>query len=279
MMDLTPREEFLQLVSRPEREIDLAVGALLIAKEEYPEIDPSRYLAMLDDLAARARNAVGRAGSNPFAIIDALNRFLFDELGFRGNTEDYFDPRNSYLNEVLDRRRGIPITLSLVYMEIGRRVGFPLQGVGFPGHFLVRHSDAGREILIDPFHAGEILVPEDCRRRLEEVVGRDVPLEARFLKGVGTRQILIRMLNNLKQIHIERDDDERALAVIDRLLALEPDDLENLRDRGTAHLRLSHFGRASQDLEAYLRLAPDARDTPTVLEQLKALRRLTAMLN
>ncbi len=279
MVDLTPREEFLQLLTRPEAEIDLALGALLIAKEEYPDIDTGLYLARLDALAARAHGAVERAGGNPFAVIDALNVFLFEEQGFRGNMENYFDPRNSYLNEVLDRRRGIPITLSLVYLEVGRRLGLSLEGVGFPGHFLVRHTGNDREILIDPFHEGEILVPDDCRRRLEEVVGRSIPLEPRFLEGVGTRQILIRMLNNLKRIHIEREDDERALSVIDRLLVLDPEDPENLRDRGTAHLRLSHFGSASQDLEAYLRLAPEARDTPSVLAQLKALRRLTAMLN
>jgi len=279
MTDVTPREEFLKLLDRPDEQIDLALGALLIAKEEYPDIDTSRYVARLDALAARAQEAVGRAGPNPFAVIDALNVFLFEEQGFRGNRENYFDPRNSYLNEVLDRRRGIPITLSVVYMEVGRRLGFPLEGVGFPGHFLVRHTGDDRNILIDPFHGGAILVAEDCRRRLEEVVGQDIPLEPRFLEGVGTRQILIRMLNNLKRIHIDSEDDERALSVIDRLLILDPEDPENLRDRGTAHLRLSHFGSASRDLEAYLRVAPEAHDTASVLAQLKALRRLTAMLN
>src|SRR4029453_5021658 len=135
---------------------------------------------------------------NPFAVIDALNTCLFVEEGFRGDTEEYFDPRNSFLNEVLDRKRGIPITLSVIYMEVAARLGYSMRGVGFPGHFIGRHATEGRDILIDPFHQGEILMPEDCRGRLKAVFGTEVPFNTRYLDSVGKRQILTRMLENLK---------------------------------------------------------------------------------
>ncbi|HET6373166.1 MAG TPA: transglutaminase-like domain-containing protein, partial [Candidatus Polarisedimenticolia bacterium] len=187
------RSSFLELAARPDDEIDLAVAALLIAKEEYPEMVVAEYVSRLGGLADQLRPRLSGLQGNPFAMIDALNGYLFREVGFRGNQEEYFDARNSFLNDVLDRKRGIPITLSLVYMEVARRLEFPLEGVGFPGHFLVRHRDAGREILIDPFHAGEILLPDDCRRRLKAAHGADVPLTASFFHAVTRKQILARM--------------------------------------------------------------------------------------
>jgi regulator of sirC expression with transglutaminase-like and TPR domain len=279
MIDLSESLDFLDIVARPDQEIDLAAGALLIARDEYPGLDVAAYLARLDSMAREARPAIAAAGDNPFAVIDALNTYLFAVQGFHGNREMYFDPRNSYLNDVLDLRRGIPITLSVIYMEIGSRLGFPLEGVGFPGHFMVRHAAAGREILIDPFHGGEILLTEDCRARLAESCGDGMALEPRFFQTSGHRAILTRMLANLKHVYLQAQEFGRALRVIHRLAALAPQDPHHLRDRGLAHAGLGHHARAADDFEMYLQRSPDAADAAAIRRHIKSLRRLTAMLN
>ncbi|MFQ5702092.1 MAG: SirB1 family protein [Acidobacteriota bacterium] len=278
-MTSNARWRFLDIIRRPEQEIDLAEAAFLIALEEYPSLDIAAYMGRLDQLAEGARPGVERAGENPFAVIDALNAYLFGRQRFRGNTREYFDPRNSFLNEVLDRRRGIPITLSVIYLEVASRLGFPLEGVGFPGHFLVRHSDAQRNILVDPFHGGEILLAADCRSRLRATFGESVPLRRQFFEPVGTKRILARMLNNLKHIYMKDGDYARALRAIERLLMLTPDDVHQIRDRGVARFKLVRLGSAASDLEAYIRLVPEASDCAVVRKQLRAIRRLTAMLN
>src|SRR5262249_42518910 len=191
----------------------------------------------------------------------------------------YFDPRNSYLNEVLDRRRGIPITLSVIYMEVASVSGFPLEGVGFPGHFLVRHAAEGREILIDPFLGGEILLAEDCRRRLTAVYGDDARLEAHHFETSGKRAILVRILQNLKHVYLHSQEFGRALRVIDRLAAIAPDDPRNLKDRGLAHAGSGQYGRAVADFERYLEMAPGSSDVREIREQIKTMRRRTATLN
>jgi regulator of sirC expression with transglutaminase-like and TPR domain len=275
----TALKTFSDVADLPEHEIDLAEAALLLAREEYPDLDVEAYRVRLDRLAEGARPRLAEPNGNPFAVIDALNTYLFHGLGFSGNRDDYFDPRNSYLNDVLDRRRGIPITLSIVYMEIAARLGFPLEGVGFPGHFLVRHAAGDRSILIDPFHAGQILLPDDCRQRLKAATGSDMPLEPRFFLTAGKKQILARMLNNLKNIHMKSGDSPRSLKAIEMLLPLSPHDPFLLRDRGFVHFKLDHFGRALKDLEAYLHLEPAAPDADDVRKQIRNIHRLTATLN
>jgi len=272
-------KEFLDAIRRPDGEFDLAGAALLIARDEYPELDVARYRERLSRMVGEARARTKAAGGNPFATIDALNDYLFGVEGFSGNHEEYFDPRNSYLNEVLDRKRGIPITLSVVYMEVASGAGFPVEGVGFPGHFLVRHAAEGREILIDPFHAGEILMPEDCRRRLSAVYGEDVRLESRFFETADKRAIVTRMLHNLKHLYLRSQDHARALRVVERLMLVAPHDPLHVRDRGLAHAGLNRYGSAVADLERYLKLSPGASDQDAVEKQIKSLRRMTAMLN
>src|SRR5437899_3280203 len=188
------------MAARPEHDVDLAEASLLIAGEEYPDLDPVRYLARLDELGSALRHEAG--GARGEDAVAALNRLLFQVEGFRGNTEDYYDPRNSFLNDVLDRRTGIPITLSLIYMEVGKRLGLSLEGVGMPGHFLVKCLPEGLEIFIDPFHQGEILLEEGCKKRLMEIYGNDFQFKRSFLDSVGKRQILSRMLTNLKGIYL-----------------------------------------------------------------------------
>ncbi|HET6923663.1 MAG TPA: transglutaminase-like domain-containing protein [Anaeromyxobacteraceae bacterium] len=271
------RARFAALVARPE--IPLAEAALAAAEEEYPGLDTRRYLAKLDWLGGR----VGRClapGSPPRAVLDAMKVVLFREEGFRANEADYYDARNSFLNEVLDRRLGIPITLSILYVEVARRVGLELLGVGFPGHFLVKCPAVGAtpDLFIDPFNGGDVLAATECVARFKAVLkGRD--FDPSFLDPVDTRHILIRMLHNLKKIYVEQGDDVRALWVIDRLLLLQPGNLEERRDRGLLSARLGGTKAAVKDLEAYLEGAPLASDAKEVASLLQDLRRRTSWLN
>jgi regulator of sirC expression with transglutaminase-like and TPR domain len=212
-------------------------------------------------------------------VAETLNTFLFDEQGFAGNKDAYYDPRNSFLNEVLDRRLGIPITLSTIYMEIGRRVGFEVEGIGLPGHFLLRHVGSEDSFYIDAFHRGVLLSAQDCRTRLQEMYNASLPFRPEFLEPVTKRQVLTRMLHNLKGIYIQEGDYSRALAATDRILLLNPASVCELRDRGLLYFRLECFQNALRDLDAYLDGAPKAEDADEVNEHVHALRTLVRMIN
>lgn len=272
------RLTFARLVSGPEPAIDLAEAALLIAKEEYPDLEVARYLARLDDLARAVRQGAGGDG-DPRRLIARLGDYLFRELGFRGNTDAYYDPRNSFLNDVLDRRLGIPITLSTVYMEVGRRLGVRLHGVGMPGHFLVKYVGPDEELVIDPFHGGRVVSPADCQGILDRLSGGTLRLEPRFLAALTTRQILARMLTNLKLIYVKSQDYARALGVVERLLILEPQAASEIRDRGLLSCQLKRTPQAMADLEQYLRLVPAAEDAEVIRQHLRSLRQRVASQN
>ncbi len=201
-------------------EIDLAQMALLIAAAEYPDLDVKEELRALDSLAAGASRSLGQE-RDPLARANALSEYLFDEVGFRGNREDYYDPRNSFLNEVLSRRLGIPITLSLVYIEVGQRLGVPLVGVGMPGHFMVRISSGQEGLVIDPFHRGILLSEQECAQRLQEVAGAAVPWDRSYLAPVSNRELIERVLLNMRGIYMRRHDHPRALRATEWLLALQ----------------------------------------------------------
>ena len=275
-----PRQALDALLRLPDEAIDLAQAALLIARDEYPDLEVGDYLRTLDGMAVDLRARL-RGGEGPTSLIAHLNRYLFEDLGFRGNVEEYDDPRNSYLNDVLDRRVGIPISLSTVYMEVGRRAGVPLAGVSFPGHFLVRYAGAGipDELLIDPFHRGIMVTPEECRRRLEERFSGRIAFRPELLRRARNREILERMLNNLRRLFDSGRDYSRALRVQNRLLCLRPSSPGHLKDRGLLHYRLALFGQARADFEACLRLAPAAADAAALREQLGRLRLLTPVMN
>ena len=269
-----PRRRFAALIARPT--VPLAEAALVIAEEEYPDLDPARYLHQIDALGQEVERGLSRR--DPASILRQIRKVLFEEAGFRGNAEAYYDPRNSFLNEVLERRLGIPITLSILYIEVAARVGLTLYGVGFPGHFLVKHVSGTRETFIDPFHGGEILSADECVERMREMApGRVV--EPRHLQPVAARQILGRVLHNLKKIYVETGDDVRALWVTDRLVMLAPDDPAERRDRGLVEARLGGVKAALGDLEAYLAAAPAAGDAGKVRELVDQLRERTAFLN
>lgn len=271
----TARERFAALAAFPDRDIDIAEAALLIAAEEQPGLDPGQWLRRLDLLA---RELWGRLEGvqGDLERLHRLTAFLFGEVGLRGNDQDYYDPRNNFVNEVLDRRLGIPLTLGIVCMEVGRRVGIPLDGVGFPGHFLVRHS-LHPHLILDPYDGGRLLTVRDCEEILERVSGGRLAFEPRLLRPVGPRQILVRMLNNLRGIYLNQGDFGRALAVVDRVQLLIPEDPEVLRDHGFLSLQWGDPSQGIEELERYLDAEPEAEDQEEVRAVLAEARRRQAM--
>ena len=273
MSQLLARDRFYQEIRQPDNAINLAAAALYIAQEEYPELDCDVYLNRLDTMALQLRDRLPET-TYPLKIIRAINEYLFEAQGFTGNSQHYYDPRNSFLNQVLDRRTGIPITLSLVYLELSRRVGLPMAGVGMPGHFLVRPTVNEMAIFVDAFNKGEILFEEDCRDRIEVLYGRGAPLSSEHLAPIGPRPFLARILMNLKVIYLQQQDVPRALATIDRILALLPDACMERRDRGLLHYRQGQLMAAEADLKDYLRQSPNAQDAfeiEQVISQIKQM--------
>jgi regulator of sirC expression with transglutaminase-like and TPR domain len=270
------RREFSMLVAR--EPIPLARGALLIAKEEYPDLDIEQYL---DRIAALAREAepIVRAGADTVEKVQLLSEFLFVRKGFEGNRDHFSDPRNSFLNEVLERRLGIPITLALVYLEVGRRLGLNLFGVSFPTHFLVKAVDERGELIIDPFNQGMILGLDEIRARLAQIYGQPVDVQPAMLKAVGARQILARMLRNLKNIHSTASDWPRALAALDRILMLEPRSVDELIERAGLYERLECFSAALEDYQSFLTQAPDHPAADNARDSVVRLVRQVARIN
>jgi len=272
------RERFAQLVSGPEDKLDLAEAALLIAQEEQPDLDITIYLRRLDEVAAAARARLPQV-PEPTDLIHCLNVQLFQEEGLAGNESEYYDPRNSFLNEVLDRKRGIPITLSVIYLEVGRRLGLPLVGVGFPGHFLVKYSGANGELVLDPFAGGATLTLDELAQKLRKMYGDANPFLGQIpqlLVPASKKDILVRMLRNLKGIYLQQNDFQRALAAIDRILLVAPDLALEVRDRGAVHQRLGHLQAALQDFRHYLEMVPEAEDAEAVRT---VMSRMMARLN
>jgi regulator of sirC expression with transglutaminase-like and TPR domain len=272
----------------------LAHAALVIARIEYPRLDEERCLARLDAMGRAARRRIERNASQTgdtsvLSRVRALNAYLFDEECFVGNREKYEDPRNSCLNEVLERRTGIPITLSLLYMEVAQRAGLQVDGVNFPGHFLVRCPDAGAAatgIIIDPFHGGALLSEHDCRLLLQQHVGSEVAFDTSLLAPATRPQIIVRMLLNLKRIYVHMRSFPQARDVTEMLLALSPSALSELRDRGLLAYHLNDLTGALRDLQTYLKLSAmgdlddEARqEHEQIWEHVKTLRRRVAALN
>ena len=273
---------------------DLAAPAFLVARIEYPHLDPEPYLARLEEMGDAAFHFVAKDPGQeaPLAArIDAVNRFLFGEMGFIGNRQQFDDPRNSCLNEVMDRKKGIPITMALIYIEVARRAGIRSEGINFPGHFLVRclpdlhMDDSGEGVIVDPFHAGAILNESEVRQLLEPHMS-DAAFDPSRLARASRRQILVRMLLNLKKLYVKMHSFPQALATTDALLALQPSSLADLRDRGLLAYHMNHFSHALRDLESYLTVArlsdqddDQKKETEQVWEHVKTLRRRVAQLN
>ena len=268
----------MRVVQHPDAALDLARAALLVAAEADPRVDIDGQLHTLDTWAAELRRRLAPDWNN-LQKLARLRSFVFEELGFQGDAKDYFSPSNSLLHEVIQRRRGVPLTLSIIFMELGWRIGIPFEGVGFPGHFLIRLTGEPRDLVLDPFNHARTMHEEDCRRLLDEVTGGRLEFDDRLLASVSKRDMITRLLRNLKGAYLRADDDEGALAAVERLLLLSPDDHDEVRDRGLLLFRLRRHGAALDALTAYLKARPEAPDRDAVAQQVVALRQLLADLN
>jgi regulator of sirC expression with transglutaminase-like and TPR domain len=296
-----PLLRFSALIARPEAELDLAEGALLIADVAYPALAHWRYLRQLDELAAAVRaelnpelDPMGKEPHPPARLatreqaergLAALRAVLAEREGFHGNREHYYDAGNSFLNRVLERRTGLPITLSVVYLEVARRAGLPLCGVGLPAHFVVKWplpEAQGGDIFMDPFHGAEVLDVAGCWRLVMRMLGRSgAPLafDPQWMCAVGPRAILTRILQNLKLLYLQRGETALALEVVERLLLLRPGSAEDLRDRGLLRLAMGESLLAAADIAAYTARTPNAPDVKRLRRRLSGTTDLRCKLN
>lgn len=304
----SPLGRFQTLIAQPDANINLAEAALIIASQEYPGLKESDYLDEIDRMTDDVSVLIS-GETDPWKVIGILNDYLFNKKGFRGNQTEYNDPCNSYLNDVLDRRTGIPISLSLVYLEVARRLQLPIEGLGLPGHFIVRYykpasgqssliegtrssqsipgiqpgmarllqpaedidEEEGVTILIDPFNKGDIISEEDCVEQLRQLYGRNAPFLSTFMRPVTNRQFLTRLLNNLKTNYSREEDFERTLTIEQFIVALNPNDWSEIRDRGAIHFRLGHFWSAIHDMRNYLRHVPNATDAAQINNHIRKI--------
>lgn len=268
--------DLLRTALQSGQDVPLDLACLEMAAIETPDLDPARYLALLDRFACtlKARLEPDKGGT---IFLQAANRYLFEELGFHGDEAHYYDPRNSCLDQVLDRRIGIPITLSVVYIEIARRLGQPVFGIGLPGHFVVRYDDGDFSTYLDPFHGGKLLSPGDCRQIAREITHEEP--EPSAFAPVGNRYILVRMLNNLRSAYFRSKQYKKVAAVMDLLVEAFPSNAEYYKARGVAHLNMRQFGPAKRDLEMYLACLPEAEDRKEIVEQLEGIHRWFGRLN
>lgn len=272
-------ESFAELVTRDQ--FSVARAGFLIAQDEYPDLDPDDWMARIDAMAATVRERCPGDALAEQKVV-ALNQYLFEECGLRGNADDYYDPRNSYLNDVLERGLGIPITLAILYIEIGRQLGLRLQGLSFPGHFLVKLTLNRGTLILDPFNGGQPQSETELRARLKRAFqarqAEHFSLES-YLSAATSRDIVARLLRNLKTIHLRAGQLDKALSVMQRLLLVLPESAEELRDRGLIYAQLDCFRPAAGDLQNYLRRRPDAADAAAIREQLVELKAALARLN
>jgi regulator of sirC expression with transglutaminase-like and TPR domain len=264
------------LANDPDAPLDLAELALTLARDEYADLDVEAYLSEVDGMAHEAQTYL--RGSLPTRV-RGFCRYLFHEMGFRGNSQAYYDPRNSYLNEVLDRRTGIPITLSAVAMAVANRAGLHVVGVGLPGHFIAKAVRDDEEVFFDPFHGGRVLDAEQCEQLVRQVTGMEFAATTQTLQGSGLGPMVFRMLTNLKAVYLSDGDCGRATRVIERLLQLSPDDPLQLRDLGATLLQAGQPGRAIDPLDAYLTAYPNAKDAEVVRQMLKQSKKAVAGWN
>lgn len=269
------RAKFCSEVGKPPRSMDLARAALLVAAEEYPQLSVEAYLGRLDLLAVEIEDQLN-GETAPLIVLDETIGHLFRRKRFRGNRDAYYDPRNSFLNDVLERGKGIPLTLGVVFLEVGWRLGLPLVGVNFPGHFLVRFEGESMRVLVDPFNAGERRFEDEAQQLLDRTYGGVVRLQERFLRTADRRAIVVRLLTNLKGIYSRVSDHRRLVAVIERLLEMDPEALPEVRDLGVALAKLGRWDDAQMRLEQYLNRQPDCADAPRIEDLLLRIRRKAA---
>jgi regulator of sirC expression with transglutaminase-like and TPR domain len=273
-----PVKRLLDALRHDRSEVTLDVAALEIGVIEFPDLDLDAALFRLENLADQIHSQLAGKPSG-LDFIRATNELLFDVLQFRGNDKDYYDPRNSCLNSVLMRRLGIPISLSVIYIEVARRLGRPVYGVGLPGHFIVAYEDSESRYWVDPFNGGRILSFSDCVALSKTIAGVDIRSNPAVLAPVSKRQILVRMLSNLKAIYIRGEAFDKARQVLDLLIEGMPEYAEEYRHRGLVHLRQLNHRAAKEDLETYLRLEPNTPERENVEKQLRLIERWKAGMN
>lgn len=267
----TIRSQFATMVMGPEESLDLVEGALLIARTAFPELISSVYTARLDQWAEKLRHALGPSPS-PADILRSLNRILFEEEGFQGDHLNYYDPQNSFLNRVLERKLGIPITLSLVYSEVGRRAGLPVHGIALPGHFIAGLLHASGTLYVDAFNGGGILTEKECRDMILRRYGHKAVADANWQTPAGKKTILKRMLRNLKGIYRHLNQELQAFEMLQWILAVAPDAPAELKERGLLYEAMGNSAFAVRDLERYLDLAPEAEDGEMIASKIILLR-------
>jgi regulator of sirC expression with transglutaminase-like and TPR domain len=243
--------------------IDLAKASLYYAQAEYPHLDINYYLNSLDEMAQHIAANLPQE-RYPLQVIKTINHYLFDTLKFQGDQENYYNPENSYLNRVIDRHQGIPITLGVIYLEVAKRINFPMVGIGMPGHFIIRPDFENVGIFVDAFNQGEILFEQDCEAKLSELYQQPVKLKSHFLKPVNKHQILARMLNNLKQIYLHQRQLDKVLELIEGILILFPQNPYEISDRRLLYYEMARWSKATQDLQIYLKILPDAEDSSLI---------------
>jgi regulator of sirC expression with transglutaminase-like and TPR domain len=266
------------LVNRSDDQIDLFHAALLIATDEYPELNIEQYVTQMNAWADSIKHSLPE-NAQPEIRVQFLNDYLFGNLGFSGNTDDYYDPRNSYLNEVIDRRQGIPITLSVLYLELGQRLGLNLSGVSFPGHFLVKLPYEGGALVLDPFNGGIALNSQDLLARLQSMFEVHVDDLTPFLSPASNKLILVRILSNLKGIYHHQNNGAKTLEMINKILLLAPQRHMEYRDRGLLLQSLECYNTALQDFRSYLKLNPDAEDKEAIRAHIIDLQKAHNYLN
>lgn len=264
------RDRFAQMVKGPEDRIELVEAALLIARTAYPDIKSSDYTRLLEAWGERLRKQTSPY-SSAGDILRELNRMMFEDEGFKGDADNYYDPQNSFLNRVLERKKGIPITLSLVYSEVGRLAGFPVHGIALPGHFIVSLFHEAGTLYIDPFNRGEVLAERECRKMIELRFSRQAAADASWRKPAGEKTILKRMLRNLKAIYHHSGHDLQTLEMIQWILAIDPDAPAELKQRGLLYEAMGNFASAVLDFEHYLEVAPSAEDEQIIKRKITLL--------
>lgn len=274
---MAKKNYFEKLIKVPDEGVRLAEAALRIAADEYPRLRVKSYLKILDEWSGLLRDKY--AGLSTHVQIDRLNEWLFETMKFSGNEEDYYDPKNSFLNEVIDRRTGIPISLSVIYLEMAWALGLEAAGISFPGHFLVRVIAEGKPLYVDTFHKGKIMTTDGCMQFLRDLTEGELEFQDSFLLTVSKRDILARMLRNLKRIYLDAHNFPKLIRVLDKLVALAPDVNDEIRDRGIIHYQMKAFQLAQEDFETFLSLSPESEDAEIIHQYLEILREYRSHLN
>jgi regulator of sirC expression with transglutaminase-like and TPR domain len=265
------RQRFQVELSRADEDINLALAAMLVAGEEYPQLPIDGYMARLDLLSEETLDRLN-GETAPLLVLQELLNTLYLRHDYRGNRKAYYDPRNSFLNDVLDRGLGIPLTLGIILLEVGWRLGLPLEGVNFPGHFLVRYRGDAMDLLLDPYDGGALRFQDQAQELLDRIYGGMIRVHDSFLKTAPRREMIIRLLTNLKGLYLKAGDHDRALAAVERILLLSPIAPHETRDRGVILARMGRKDEALKQLEAYLNAVPEAADSERILGLVEELR-------